>query len=79
MENSLGYLYPESIDEWHPAKNGDLTPHGVSRGSGEKFWFIIKSGRHRGDSLIETYTTPSSRRATYENRRKKSKDEMEND
>lgn len=39
-KNRLSILYPEIAKEWHPTKNGDLTPYDVSFGSGKKYWWI---------------------------------------
>ena len=32
-ENSLATKFPDIAREWHPTKNGDLTPHDISHGS----------------------------------------------
>tara|TARA_B110000211_G_scaffold11924_1_gene12473 strand:+ start:249 stop:1898 length:1650 start_codon:yes stop_codon:yes gene_type:complete len=37
--NSLAALQPELSQEWHPIKNGDLTPHHFSEHSGKKVWW----------------------------------------
>jgi len=37
--NSFGGKYPELAKEWHPTKNGELTPYDVSYGSGKKVWW----------------------------------------
>lgn len=36
---SLGGIYPEISKEWHPIKNGELTPFDVSKSSGKKVWW----------------------------------------
>ncbi len=38
--NSLASLRPELASEWHPAKNGDLTPHDVTCSKGTKVWWV---------------------------------------
>lgn len=38
-ENSIAYKFPELADEWHPTKNGDLTPENIYAGSGKKVWW----------------------------------------
>lgn len=40
--NSLMSLNPELASEWHPTKNGDLTPLDVTLGSGKKVWWKCK-------------------------------------
>ena len=37
---SLADRNPELAKEWHPIKNGDLTPAQVTPGSGKKVWWI---------------------------------------
>lgn len=42
--NSLATINPELASEWHPTKNGDLTPNDVTERSGKKFWWLGKCG-----------------------------------
>ena len=49
--NSLEYLYPNLAKEWHPVKNGSLTPRDVSSKSGKKVWWLYpyndsRTGKH---------------------------------
>jgi len=37
--NSLSKKCPELAEEWHPTKNGDLTPNKISLRSGKKVWW----------------------------------------
>ncbi|MBR2808896.1 MAG: zinc-ribbon domain-containing protein [Erysipelotrichaceae bacterium] len=39
LENSLLYQYPDIAKEWHPTKNGKLTPDQFTPGSGESVWW----------------------------------------
>jgi len=39
VTNSLASLSPELSKEWHPTKNGDLTPDGIPNGSGKRVWW----------------------------------------
>jgi hypothetical protein len=39
VTNRLDVLIPEIAAEWHPTKNGDLTPADVTAGSGRKVWW----------------------------------------
>ncbi len=39
--NDLATLYPELAKEWHPTKNGNLTPETISPGSGKNAWWIL--------------------------------------
>lgn len=37
--NDLATLYPEIASQWHPTKNGDITPDQVTYGGREKYWW----------------------------------------
>lgn len=56
--NSLATLNPELASEWHPTKNGDLTPHDVTCGSDKKVWW--KCSNHENH---EWESTVSNRKA----------------
>ena len=38
--NDLATTHPELAKEWHPTKNGDLTPQDVIAGSDKKVWWL---------------------------------------
>ena len=42
--NDLATTEPEIAKEWHPTKNGDLTPEKVTRGNGKKVWWLCPQG-----------------------------------
>lgn len=42
--NDLGHLQPELATEWHPTKNGDLTPQNVTAQSHKKVWWLGSCG-----------------------------------
>ncbi len=45
FEDSLQYLFPEVSQEWHPTRNGKLTPDLFAAGSTEKVWWrCVKCG-----------------------------------
>jgi len=54
--NSLAKLYPELTAEWHPHKNGELTPDDVTGGSAKKVWWKCPKGADH-----EWKATPGSR------------------
>ena len=54
-ENSLAIKYPEIAAEWHPTKNGRLTPELISYGSTKKVWWLGKCG-HEWDATVERRT-----------------------
>ena len=47
LSNCLVTLNPELSKQWHPTKNGDLTPYDVTTNSHKKIWWnCIKSDDH---------------------------------
>ena len=49
--NDLATTHPDLAAQWHPTKNGDLTPYDVTAGSTKKVWWFLpyddpKTGRH---------------------------------
>jgi len=44
--NSLFSISPDISSEWHPEKNGDLTPSDVTCGTGKKIWWLCKECQH---------------------------------
>ena len=44
ITNSLQSLYSELAEEWHPTKNGDLTPSEVTSGTHRKVWWRCSEG-----------------------------------
>ena len=52
---SLLVIAPEVSSEWHPTKNGDLTPNKVSYGSREKVWWKCSKG-HSWDAIVVNRT-----------------------
>lgn len=56
-EMSLGAKFPELISEWHPTKNGNLTPFGVMPGSVRKVWWRCPKGHEwSAVPLARTYS-----------------------
>jgi len=43
--------YPNLVKEWHPTKNGELTPNEVNIGSRKKVWWLCPKG-HSYNSVI---------------------------
>jgi hypothetical protein len=55
--NSLASLYPALAVQWHPTKNGDLTPDQVVAGSHEKAWWKCPNGTdHEWDAVVKSRT-----------------------
>ena len=40
---NLKRIHPRLSKEWHPVKNGELTPKDVTPSSGRKVWWICKN------------------------------------
>jgi DNA-directed RNA polymerase subunit RPC12/RpoP len=50
-ETSLAAKKPQLANEWHPAKNGKLTPEDVTPGSNQKAWWQCDKG-HEWEAVI---------------------------
>ena len=42
--NDLGTTYPAIAEQWHPTKNGELTPEQVAAGTTKKVWWRCEKG-----------------------------------
>jgi hypothetical protein len=71
-ENNLQVVHPDIAAQWHPTKNGKLTPRKVTPGSKKKVWWQCEKGheweaavlnRHHGNGCPYC----SGKRATAEN------------
>lgn len=51
--NSLAAIFPKIAEDWHPTKNGDLTPHDVTCGSEKRAWWTCDEG-HEWETAIIT-------------------------
>lgn len=49
---SLSITHPEIAAEWHPTKNGELTPETVTQGSGKVVWWLGNKCQHEWDVKI---------------------------
>ena len=52
---ALAIAYPQIADEWHPSKNGDLTPEEISAHNNKKVWWKCSKG-HEWQAIIENRT-----------------------
>jgi len=51
--NCLATTHPKVAKQWHPTKNGNLTPFDVTFGSGKKFWWKCdKADDHEWKSIV---------------------------
>jgi very-short-patch-repair endonuclease len=58
-ENNIQALFPEIAKEWHPEKNGDLTPNDFTYASSQKIWWLCSEG-HSYESMISNKTAHNS-------------------
>ena len=56
-ENSLAFCCPDIAAEWHPSKNGKLTPDRISKASRRNVWWLGKCG-HEWQAVVSERTTP---------------------
>ena len=54
-DNDLGTVYPDIATQWHPTKNGSLTPQSVVHGSERKVWWFCEKG-HEWEASIDSRT-----------------------
>ena len=57
--NDLATTDPAIAAEWHPTKNGDLTPQGVTRGSSRKVWWLCPECGHEWQATVSSRTSGS--------------------
>ena len=49
--NDLASQCPDLASEWHPTKNGELTPKDVTRSANKKVWWLGKCG-HEWEAIV---------------------------
>jgi Probable Zinc-ribbon domain len=63
-KNRLSRTHPHVADEWHPTKNGNLTPNDVSFGSGRSVWWqckkYVSDPEHTWQTTIQSRTRKSN-------------------
>ena len=42
--NDLSTTHPELVKEWHPSKNGKISPHEITAGSKQSYWWLGECG-----------------------------------
>lgn len=68
--NDLQTLNPELARQWHPTKNGELTPRDVMPGSNKKAWWICEKG-HEWEAVISSRNKGAGCMLCYRQSRKK--------
>ena len=56
--------YPHLVKEWHPTKNGELTPDDFTHGTHKKVWWLCPIG-HSYESAINESTRKTSTACSY--------------
>ena len=56
--------YPNLVKEWHPTKNGELTPNDFTHGSGKKVWWLCNK-EHDWETTPNQRTKPSGSNCPY--------------
>ncbi len=46
-------MYPEVASEWHPTKNGEISPEDINAKTNKKYWWLGKCG-HEWDSAVSS-------------------------
>src|ERR1035437_8972892 len=57
LSNCLTTTHPNLSKQWHPTKNGDLTPYNVTAGSNKKIWWFCTDTNatdHEWEAVINT-------------------------
>lgn len=50
-KNSVASVFPEIAKEWHPSKNGELTPEAFSAWSNKKVWWLCSKGHEYASTV----------------------------
>jgi len=51
-ENNLKRKFPRLAKQWHPTKNGELTPENVTPKSGKKVWWVCEKCGHEWKAMV---------------------------
>ena len=68
--NDLETVNPELASEWHPAKNGSLTPNDVMPGTNKKVWWLCENG-HEWQAQINSRSKGAKCKVCYNLKRTK--------
>lgn len=52
--DSFADRYPEVAAEWHPTRNGDMTPDKVGHASNRRAWWLCRTCGHEWDAIIQS-------------------------
>ena len=51
-ETDVATLFPELITEWHPTRNGDLSPSSIRPGSNKRVWWQCHEGHEWATAVV---------------------------
>lgn len=70
--NDLATTHPLLAAEWHPTKNGDISPQNIITGNGHKYWWkCSKCGHEWQATIVHRKFSNSGCPNCYKNRRRK--------
>ncbi len=69
IDNCLKTINPKLAKEWHPTKNGSLTPKDVTPNSQKKVWWVCSKG-HKWEAVISSRNRGSGCPYCFKKRRK---------
>jgi hypothetical protein len=59
ISNCLATIYPELAKQWHPTKNGSLTPENITKKSSKKVWWKCPVGDdHEWEEIVSNRAKP---------------------
>jgi hypothetical protein len=50
--NDLATTNPKLAEQWHPTKNGNITPQDVTRGSHKRVWWLCKECKNEWEATV---------------------------
>ena len=61
FQNSLAAKFPDIAKEWHPIKNGGLTPSAVMQKTDKKVWWLCRNfNNHEWETSVSSRTSAGS-------------------
>ena len=67
--NDLATVNPELAAEWHPTKNGNLTPRDVTRSANKKAWWLGACGHEWEAVIAKRVQGQGCKRCAYQKRK----------
>ncbi len=64
-ENNFANSFPEKMEEWHPIKNGNISPYNFTPRSTKMVWWKCKQGHEWEASFDKRYTGNGKKRGQF--------------